>query len=315
VLDALAACERERRWPDVFVVELSSYQLETTGSLALAAATVLNVTENHLDRYPGMDAYAAAKERIFAHAAAQVLPREDARCLAMRRARLPGASFGAGAPGAQGEWGLVGRDGESWLARWTAGACVPLVRTSALQLVGRHNALNALAALALAELAGCDPQPLVPALAAFRGLPHRMTRIAERRGVIYIDDSKATTVAAAIAALEGLGRPAVLIAGGDGKGQDFRPLAEPVDRHCRAVMVLGRDAPAISTALRDCTTPVITVASLEQAVRTAAGAARAGDAVLLSPACASLDMFRDFAHRGDAFAAACAALDGEAVDA
>ncbi|HKW82051.1 MAG TPA: UDP-N-acetylmuramoyl-L-alanine--D-glutamate ligase, partial [Casimicrobiaceae bacterium] len=245
VLDVLAAHERGDPWPDVLVIELSSFQLETTLSLAPTAAAVLNVTANHLDRYRGIDDYAQAKARIFAGGGGQVLNRDDPRSLAMRLANRSVQTFGAGMPEAADDWGLVPRSGAFWLARGGA----PLLAEAELSLVGRHNALNALAALALVSTVAKIDVTVLAALAAFRGLPHRMERVAEVGGVLFVNDSKGTTVAATRAALEGLDRPAVLIAGGDGKGQDFVPLAGEAGRRCRAVVLLGRDAPAIASAL------------------------------------------------------------------
>ena len=311
VLDVLATHERGARWPDVFVLELSSFQLETTASLEPVAATVLNVTENHLDRYADIAEYALAKARIFAGGGEQVLNRDDLRVLAMR---LPGRvvqTFGAGVPEGENDWGLVDRQGAAWLAR--GGAL--LLPASDLKLVGRHNALNALAALALAStLAKIDARVLT-ALTAFQGLAHRMERVADIGGVLFVNDSKATTVAATLAALDGLDRPAVLIAGGEGKGQDFAPLKAGVEAHCRAVVLLGRDAPAIAAALSGVTPAVEFAPALEVAVARAIVHARSGDAVLLSPACASLDMFRDYADRGDRFKAAVAVHAREAAHA
>ena len=311
VLDVLAAHERGAPWPDVFVVELSSFQLETTASLRATAATVLNVTPNHLDRYAGIDDYAKAKSRIFAGGGEQVLNRDDPRSLAMR---LPGRvvqTFGAGIPEAELDWGLVSRNGSPWLAR--GGAL--LLAADDLALVGRHNALNALAALALTSAVAKIDGKVIAALAAFRGLPHRMERVAEIGGILFVNDSKGTTVAATQAALAGLGRPAVLIAGGDGKGQDFAPLHADVARHCRAVILLGRDAPAIAAAISGAVAVVEFAPALEIAVARAIARARPGDAVLLSPACASLDMFRDYVERGDRFKAAVAAHAREAAHA
>jgi UDP-N-acetylmuramoylalanine--D-glutamate ligase len=306
VLDVLAAREREEAagrnpWPDVFVLELSSFQLETTHSLRPVAAAVLNVTDNHLDRYSGIDAYAAAKERIFAGGGLQVLNRDDPRSLAMRLAGRAVETFGAGVPEGENEWGLVARDGHGgdlWLAR--GGAL--LVPAADLSLLGRHNALNALAALALASAVAKISRPVLAALTRFEGLPHRMQRIAEAGGVLYVNDSKGTTIAATRVALEGLGRPVVLIAGGDGKGQDFAPLAALVASHCRAVLLIGRDAPAIAAALARVPVPVESVATLDRAVARAVALAREGDAVVLSPACASLDQFSNYVERGERFA-------------
>jgi UDP-N-acetylmuramoylalanine--D-glutamate ligase len=291
------------KWPDVFVLELSSFQLDATASLAATAATVLNVTDNHLDRYAGIDAYAAAKARIFAGGGIQVLNRDDPRSIAMR---LPGRlvqTFGADVPESEEAWGLVDRgttrDGrpDLWLAR--GGAL--LLPASDLKLVGRHNALNALAALALASAVAKIDRPLLAALAGFEGLPHRMQKIADAGGVLFVDDSKGTTVAATRVALAGLGRPVVLIAGGDGKGQDFGPLREAVDEHCRAVLLIGRDAPAIERALEGTAAVVERAGALDAAVTRAIRLARPGDAVVLSPACASLDQFANYVERGERY--------------
>ena len=311
VLDVLAAHEQGARWPDVFVTELSSFQLETTSSLKSVAATVLNVTENHLDRYADIDEYAAAKARIFAGGGEQILNRDDARSLAMA---VPGRivqTFGAGIPQGEHEWGLVERKGVPWLAR--GGAL--LSAASELALVGRHNALNALAALALASTMVKIDGKLLSALAAFHGLPHRMERVGDIAGVLFVNDSKGTTVAATLAALAGIGRPVVLIAGGDGKGQEFAPLKPAVEAHCRAVVLVGRDAPSIAAALSGATPPIEFAPALEVAVARAIARARAGDAVMLSPACASLDMFRDYVERGERFKAAVAAHAREATHA
>ena len=298
VLDALATIEAGARWPGVFVLELSSYQLETTSSLRPVAATVLNVSANHMDRYPGIADYAGAKARIFMHANVQVINRDDP---IVRLMRLPGRTlqtFGASVPLSEEEWGLVERADGTWLAR--GGELV--MQASRLALVGRHNVQNALAALALASSVAKLGRPMQDALAAFRGLPHRMAPIADADGVLYVDDSKGTTVAATQVALEGIGRPVVLIAGGDGKGQSFVPLRATVDRACRAVLLIGRDAPQIQHALAGSPVRVETPGTLALAVERAIDLASPGDAVLLSPACASLDQFRDYVERGRRFA-------------
>ena len=298
VLDALAPIEAGASWPDVFVLELSSYQLETTSTLAPVAATVLNVSANHLDRYAGIADYAAAKAGIFTRAAVQVLNRDDP---IVRLMRLPGRTaqtFGAGVPLSEEEWGIVERSDGAWLAR--GGDLV--IQASRLALVGRHNAQNALAALALASSVAKLSRPVLDALTEFRGLPHRMVPIVEAGGVRFIDDSKATTVAATDAALAGLGRPVVLIAGGDGKGQSFAPLRAGVERACRAVLLIGRDAPQLERALAGSRVHVEGVGTLDAAVARAIAIAQPGDVVLLSPACASLDQFRDYAERGRRFA-------------
>jgi UDP-N-acetylmuramoylalanine--D-glutamate ligase len=302
VLEALGAIETGAAAPDVFVLELSSFQLETTASLDADAATVLNVSQDHLDRYRSMAEYAAAKARIFQGRGVQVLNRDDAQSLAMA---LPGrrvVTFGRG-PHAS-DWGLLQAQNRLWLAQGGK----RLLAVDELPLAGLHNALNALAALALCRAIGCPLPPLLDALREFQGLPHRVQRVAEIDGVLFYDDSKGTNVGATEAALSGMGRKVVLIAGGDGKGQDFSPLAEPVARHTRAVVLIGRDAGRLASALADTGVPLLYARDMEEAVRRAAAAARPGDAVLLSPACASFDMFRNYEHRAEVFVAAVRAL-------
>jgi UDP-N-acetylmuramoylalanine--D-glutamate ligase len=311
VLDALAPIEAGAPWPNVFVLELSSYQLETTATLRPVAAAVLNVSANHMDRYAGIADYAAAKARIFAHANVQVLNRDDR---IVRLMRLPGRTvqtFGAGVPLSEEEWGVVARGDGMWLAR--GGELV--IQASRLALVGRHNAQNALAALALASSVAKIGRTMLDALVAFRGLPHRMAPIADAGGVLYVDDSKGTTVAATQVALEGIGRPVVLIAGGDGKGQSFAPLRTSIERACRAVLLIGRDAPQIALALEGSAVRVETPGTLAKAVARAVELAQPGDAVLLSPACASLDQFRDYVERGLRFAELVSARLPADVDA
>jgi UDP-N-acetylmuramoylalanine--D-glutamate ligase len=430
--------------PEVWVLELSSFQLASTESLVCDAATVLNVTQDHLDWHGSMDAYAAAKARIFARHTVRVLNRDDPRVLAMQprppapekgsraaqagkgakalrsRAKsrltmaapvevdeaggdglpvhaafwpwLPSAvaagsaatapaaaaqaaadapidlgadeqrplaeriydaeqlarqraaraeklpphpvSFGAGAPTQADEYGLVRDGGITWLAyaedlglghrRRKAAGELPgiegevyvhrLMPVDALQIRGRHNALNALAALALARAIGCQLAPMLHALREYRGEPHRVEPIGSVDGVEYFDDSKGTNVGATVAALEGLGaegRRLVAILGGDGKGQDFAPLRAPLAAHARAVVLIGRDGPAIGALLAGAPYPVQSAATLPEAVQAASRLALGGDAVLLSPACASLDMFRDYAHRAEVFAEAVRELAAE----
>jgi UDP-N-acetylmuramoylalanine--D-glutamate ligase len=300
VLEAWMRREDAGQLPRAWVLEVSSFQLESTWSLRPTAATVLNVTEDHLDRYAGMAGYAAAKARVFNGCANQILNRDDPMVMAMRLPGIEPWSFGRGVPRGPRELGFVEHGGEPWLAEGGA----RLMRRGELAVSGLHNAVNALAALALCRAAGLPPEPLVAALREFRGLPHRMERVAEVNGVEYYDDSKGTNVGATVAALAGLERPAVLIAGGDGKGQDFSPLAPAVRRRARAVVLIGRDAGRIAGALAGAGVPLQQAPSLEQAVERAAGLARPGDAVLLSPACASFDMFRNYAHRAEVFVAA-----------
>lgn len=317
VLQALSDYETQGRLPDVWVLELSSFQLETTSSLKPAAATVLNVSEDHLDRYAGMREYAAAKARIFAGLGVMVLNREDGWCRGMALAGRDIVWFGADTPRNGSEYGLVAT-GDDFSLR--AGD-YEMMKASDLPLAGLHNAVNALSAIALCRAIGLATGPLVAALKAFRGLPHRVEFVAEVAGVRYYDDSKGTNVGATEAALKGMTQPVVLIAGGDGKGQDFRPLVPACERICRAVLLIGRDGPLLAEALNEAQSqlvtendegeaflPVLQVPTLEMAVQMAANLAEPGDAVLLSPACASLDMFRNYHHRAEVFIAAVKAL-------
>jgi UDP-N-acetylmuramoylalanine--D-glutamate ligase len=288
----LQALEKRKNPPAAWVLELSSYQLETTWSLAPAAAAMLNLTEDHFDRYASLEEYGAAKARIFTGAELQVLNRDDPRSAAMA---LPGknvVTFGLDAPPTPKDFGVCGgklvQGGDEIL---------PL---DALAISGSHNVANALAACALVSLFNVDP---VAGLKSFKGLPHRLQLVATRRGVEWYDDSKGTNVGATVAALRGLGKKAVLILGGEGKGQDFSPLQEPVARYASKVLLIGRDAPLIAKVVAG-----ERCASLEEAVEKAANFAKAGEAVLLSPACASFDMFRDYRHRGEVFAQAVGRL-------
>ena len=294
--------------PECWVLELSSFQLETLAGLDPAAATVLNVTDDHLDRYADLGAYAAAKARIFDGTGVQVLNRDDACVQAMVRPGRRTIRFGGTAPLAADDYGIARIAGAPWLMRGTQA----LMGCADLRLAGRHNAVNALAALALCEGGlGLDPAGLLPALAAFRGLPHRVELVAERAdGVRFFDDSKGTNVGATVAALDGMDCPVVLIAGGDGKGQDFAPLRPACVRQARAVVLIGRDAGRIEAALAGAGVVLEHAADLDAAVLRAAALARAGDAVLMSPACASLDMFRNYAHRAAVFVAAVQRLPG-----
>ena len=279
---------------------MSSFQLESTASLHADAAAMLNLSEDHLDRYDRIDDYAAAKARVFRGSGAQVLDRDDARSLAMA---LPGRDvrrFGCDAPRGEREWGIIERAGNDWLACGDQ----ELMPVDELPVAGLHNAANALAAGALCQVIGVGAAPIIQALLDFKGLPHRVERVGEIGGVTFYDDSKGTNVGATVAALNGFTRPVVLIAGGDGKGQNFSPLRAPVKRRARAVVLIGRDRELIATALAGCGVTIERAADMEQAVACARAASRRGDVVLLSPACASYDMFRDYSHRGEVFAAA-----------
>jgi UDP-N-acetylmuramoylalanine--D-glutamate ligase len=307
VLDALTAAEQAPSLPDVFVLEVSSFQLESTASLDADAATMLNLTEDHLDRYDGMPGYAAAKERVFSGGGIQVLNRDDPASAGMALAGRGVMRFGLDAPQGKTEWGLLPRADGAWLARGDE----PLLPLAELPLAGLHNAANALAAGALCHAIGIGDAPIAAALRAFKGLPHRVERIAVIDGVSYYEDSKGTNVGATVAALNGLREQVVLIAGGDGKGQDFTPLAGPVAKRARAVVLIGRDREQIAAVLADCGVPLSRAADLRQAIDLARTLALDGDAVLLSPACASFDMFRDYVQRGEMFAAMVRELAGE----
>ena len=294
--------DRGAALPECWVLELSSFQLETTADLNAEGATVLNVTDDHLDRHGDLGSYAAVKARIFDGDGVQVLNRQDARVMAMAQAGRRVVSFGTDVPTGPDDYGIVtDADGAAWLA---CGA-QRLVRIADLPIAGAHNAANAMAALALARAIDLPYPALIEGLKAFRGLPHRVEPVARRNdGVVFYDDSKGTNVGATLAALEGLGRQVVLIAGGDGKGQDFSPLRAAVARHARAVMLIGRDAALIDAALAGSGVPTERAADMDAAVARAAALAQPGDVVLLSPACASLDMFRNYAHRAEVFVAA-----------
>lgn len=305
VLDALYEIEQGLApAPQAWVLELSSFQLETTSSLNADAATMLNLSEDHMDRYPDMEAYAAAKAQIYSGGGVQVVNRDDPRSLAMA---LPGrhvVSFGLDRCPQGENFGLC--EDELCLG---GDMLMPL---SALPVAGLHNAANALAALALTHALGLPLEPLLRGLVHFKGLPHRVEKVAEIEGVTYYDDSKGTNVGATEAALYGMGnRKAVVILGGDGKGQDFSPLKPAVEANARAVLLIGRDAPLIEAVLAGSGVETYPVASLREAVEQAQRLAHPGDAVLLSPACASFDMFRNYIHRAEMFVEAVKKLAAE----
>ncbi len=307
VLDLLRA---DVAW---YVLELSSFQLETVNSLHAHAATVLNLSSDHLDRYPSLAAYGAAKARIFTHAEHALVNRDDPTASALAAGVSRQVGFSLSEPVQETDYGLLSLDQQLWLARGRT----PLMPTAEVLMPGRHNLANALAALALAETAGVNPETSCEMLREFPGLPHRSELVSERRGVRWINDSKGTNPGATIAALAGIvddGQDpsavhsrAVLIAGGEGKGADFSSLAPVVRRCARAVVLIGRDAQLLEEALQACA-PLHRAASMDEAVRLADRLALPGDSVLLSPACASFDMFSDYQHRGRAFAAAVAGL-------
>jgi len=329
LLDTLAAHIDAETLPDVWVLELSSFQLDGVQGFEPTAATVLNLTQDHLDWHGDMPAYAAAKARIFGAQGLMVLNRDDPGVMGMLPAPVrvklqrpqirTHITFGSAMPLRPGDYGIERVNGMAWLVRALEadetqkrkrGAVVEeeiflqrLMPADALRIRGRHNAMNALAALALASAADCPLGPMLYGLREYRGEPHRVEPIALVDDVEYFDDSKGTNVGATAAALSGLGedRRVVVILGGEGKGQDFEPLAEPVRQYARAVVLIGRDAPLIEQALASTGVSLMHAGSMEEAVNLAAARANPGDAVLLSPACASFDMFKDYEHRAAVF--------------
>jgi len=296
VMDALADPV-----PDLYVMELSSFQLETTQSLKTVSATVLNVCEDHLDRYDSFEAYADVKAGIYRNCSNAVLNREDALVMQMY---ADGAvtTFGTDVP-ATGEFGILDKAGQRYFAKGSD--C--LMAISEMRLPGEHNAANALAALALGEPAGIPMGAMLDAIREFSGLPHRTEWIRERSGVNWFNDSKGTNVGATVAALQGLPGKTVLIAGGQGKGADFSPLTSIVADHARAVVLIGEDAGLIAEVMPE-SVPVKNAGSMVEAIEFSADLAESGDNVLLSPACASFDMFPNYLRRGDAFAEAVRGL-------
>lgn len=332
--------------PEVWVLELSSFQLDGVAAFEPTAAVVLNITQDHLDWHGSMQAYAAAKARIYGRGAVMVVNRDDPAVEALvpapvmvktakgRPAKAVSRKvvrFGLDAPQRPGDWGLVVENGMAWLVRALEAEegikrrkdeeeeihLQRLMPADALRIRGRHNAANALAALALATAAGCALAPMLHGLRDYEGEAHRVQFVGALHEVEAFDDSKGTNVGATVAALEGLGAdkaPAklVVILGGDGKGQDFAPLAAPVQRHARAVALIGRDAPAIEAVLAAAGVPMARHATLEAATRWCFEQARPGDAVLLSPACASLDMFDNYKHRAAVFVGTVQAIAADA---
>jgi UDP-N-acetylmuramoylalanine--D-glutamate ligase len=321
--------------PEVWVIELSSFQLEEVQGFEPTAATVLNITQDHLDWHGSMVAYAAAKARIFGSRTKMLLNRDDPLVMALspvvtspdrvkNHQSRDCETFGSDMPQRQGDFGLEQVNGVLWLVRAMEADGARRKRTEAaedlfiqrlipadaLRIRGRHNALNALAALSLALSAGCSLAPILFGLREYQGEPHRVEPVAVVNDVEYFDDSKGTNVGATVAALRGLGedRRVVVILGGDGKGQDFSPLLDPVSRFSRAVVLIGRDAPQIRAALASISVPLLDAATMHLAVTLASAHARAGDAVLMSPACASFDMFDNYPHRAAVFREAVAAV-------
>ncbi|WP_316368108.1 UDP-N-acetylmuramoyl-L-alanine--D-glutamate ligase [Candidatus Thiodiazotropha sp. CDECU1] len=292
---------------ELYVLELSSFQLESTHSLKPQAAVVLNVSADHMDRYRDLEEYAATKASLYANCEIMVINRDDARVAAMAVPNTTTIGFTLGAP--QGDdFGLHELDGIKWLSE----GHTPLMPVTELRIPGRHNMANALAALALGSAVGLPQNDMLAALRSYTGLPHRTQWISDKGGVRWYNDSKGTNVGATIAALEGLhpegdSSRSVLIAGGDCKEADFSPLAPVVEKTARAIILIGKDASQLESVLAG-QVPIQHAATLEEAVSLAAELAQPGDRVLLSPACASFDMFQNFAARGEAFIQAVEAL-------
>lgn len=327
LLDVLCDSIDTETLPQIWVLELSSFQLHTNISLQPNAATVLNLTQDHLDWHGDLQSYGADKEKIFGKETIQVLNRDDSVVMAMQKDSSEMLSFGVHAPELDGEFGLISEHGMNWLAMAVAQEeeqlsakkrkkdlfdpetiITRLMPTDALKIRGLHNASNALAAVALCRAIDLPLAPLLHGLREYSGEPHRVELVTTIHDVQYFDDSKGTNVGATVAALKGLGeekksqeKHLILIAGGDGKGQDFSPLILPVERFVKAVVLIGKDAALIESALAISNVQLLKQESLEQAVKVASELAKAGDIVLLSPACASLDMFKNYIHRAEVF--------------
>ena len=283
--------------PDFYVLELSSFQLETVHSLNLAAAAILNISEDHLDRHEDIEAYAQAKLRIFKHADQAVINCDDQRLKQAVTGPVDPVGFALQEPDQQCEFGIV-RDGDK---RILFHGKAPLIEEDRLSIQGDSQVLNVLAALALVKAAGIKLDArVIQAAAKFKGLPHRCQLIADYRGVKWINDSKATNPGAAKQAILNFSQPVILIAGGQSKGADFNDLASVIDRKAKHVILLGEDAAMIEGMLAK-TTERSLARSMEEAVEIANRLAEAGEVVLLSPACASYDMFENYAERGQAF--------------
>lgn len=285
---------------DLYILELSSFQLETTPSLGAYCSAFLNLSEDHLDRHDGMDAYAAAKRRIFINATSAVVNADQAITWPGPESMPPQVSYFTRHPPTEKEWGLVAQNGDTLLMQ---GSCV-WAKASELGLSGEHNLLNALAALAIGVHCGFSRDGMLNALRDFKGLRHRSERVASINDVLWINDSKGTNVGATLAAIQGIGPllegKLVLLAGGVGKGADFSPLAAPLVRYARQVLLYGRDARLLDDALNK-HVDTQRFDDLPSAMQAAYELAQSGDCVLLSPACASLDQFTDYQHRGDVF--------------
>jgi len=333
LLDTLSAAidQEQAQWPQAWVLELSSFQLDEVETFEPTAATVLNLTQDHLDWHGDMQAYAQAKAHIFGKRSCMVLNREDEAVIAMlpapvaktkagKQAPREVMRFGGDMPTQHGDWGLETVNGMTWLvraldvdetrkSRATSESEIYIQRllpVDALRIRGRHNALNAMAALALASTTGAPLAAMLYALREYRGEPHRVSSVAVLQDVEYIDDSKGTNVGATVAAINSVGadRRIVLLLGGDGKGQDFSPLQAPIQKYVRSIVLIGKDAVELRQVLQGVGVPMHDAISLSDAVKVCQSLAQTGDAVLLSPACASFDMFKNYVHRGEVFAQA-----------
>jgi UDP-N-acetylmuramoylalanine--D-glutamate ligase len=333
LLDTLSAAmdQEQAQWPQAWVLELSSFQLDQVDTFEPTAATALNLTQDHLDWHGDMQAYAQAKAHIFGQQACMVLNRDDTQVMAIlpapvvktkgsKQAPREVMRFGVDMPKQHGDWGLETVNGMTWLvraldmddtkkSRATTESEIYIQRllpVDALRIRGRHNALNAMAALALASTTGAPLAAMLYALREYRGEPHRVSTVAVLQDVEYIDDSKGTNVGATVAAINSVGadRRIVLVLGGDGKGQNFTPLQAPIQKYVRSIVLIGKDAVELRLALQGAGVPMHDAPSLEDAVKVCQSLAQMGDAVLLSPACASFDMFKNYVHRGEVFAQA-----------
>ncbi len=284
----------------LYVLELSSFQLERTSALNAAAATVLNVSADHLDRHADMAEYAQEKQRVFNGDGVMIINADDSVVCAMQDDSRKAFTFSINK---KADFHLAYKDGAEYLMH-NESCLMPLAE---LPLEGRHNAANALAALALGVSVGLDQKIMCDALRKFKGLSHRMQRVAEIRGVTWVNDSKATNIGACVAALQGYARKVILIAGGDAKGADMSELTPAIREKAKSVVLMGKDAALIKQALNDCV-PVYSADNMTQAVQIAAGLADAGESVLLSPACASLDQYKNYQERGEKFTKAVLAL-------
>ncbi len=326
-LDVLRQAKEENTLPEIWILELSSFQLHTTHSLNADAATILNISEDHLDWHGTMENYIKDKGHIFGNTTRRILNRDDPHLASFFSSSPPNFSFGSDCPKTPDSFGLVEEGGITWLTLATtdteieaekpsrkktvptpiATTLTRLMPASALPIVGEHNAMNALSALALCHAIGLPLAPLLHGLRQYQGEPHRLELVATLKGVHYYDDSKGTNVGATVAALSSLGKQQgnaqriLLIAGGDGKGQNFAPLIEPISQYSRAVFLIGQDATLIQQTLSTCSIGITLCQTLEEAVSAASLNAREGDIVLLSPACASLDMFDNYIHRANVF--------------